>query len=524
MKFLTKKIIKLLILLVLVSLGTLWAVRAYDAWRSPPPQLWHTFVPRELSIAEMDKADWGEYLARENALFDDVRREVTDKLPLQARTQSNRYYAGSRIYPPGLSHDWNRSYLFEPSGEVVGSVVLLHGLTDTPYSLRHVAKLYTDNGFVAVGIRLPAHGTVPGALSTVTWEEWMAATRLAVREARRRIPADRPLHIVGFSNGGALAMKYALDALEDSTLARPDRVILISPMIGVTRFARFAGLAAVPAFFPPFAKSAWLGIVPEFNPFKYNSFPVNGARQSHRLTSALQQQINRLSQEDVFNRLPPVLTFQSIMDYTVSTAAILQALYAQLPENGSELVLYDINRASNFGPLINAAAEAKLSRLLPVVPQDYDLTIVGNTAPGESETVARRVKAGEQNEEVERLNITYPRNVFSLSHVAIPFPMDDPLYGMTPPKGSEEQYGVNLGTLTARGERGTLILRLDSLFRTSSNPFHDYQMRRILSAVKDPRPKHHLMGPIKKKPAPDWSKEDQEFLDEEEVGLESAPF
>jgi len=31
--------------------------------------------------------------------------------------------------------------------------------------------------------------------------------------------------------------------------------------------------------------------LPEFNPFKYNSFPVNGAWQSHRLTQALQQQI-----------------------------------------------------------------------------------------------------------------------------------------------------------------------------------------------------------------------------------------
>jgi hypothetical protein len=42
---------------------------------------------------------------------------------------------------------------------------------------------------------------------------------------------------------------------------------------------------------PAFAKAAWLGIVPEFNPFKYNSFPVNGAVQSYRLTVALQQQL-----------------------------------------------------------------------------------------------------------------------------------------------------------------------------------------------------------------------------------------
>jgi len=55
-------------------------------------------------------------------------------------------------------------------------------------------------------------------------------------------------------------------------------------MIGITRFARFAGLAGLPAIFPVFAKAAWLAVLPEFNPFKYNSFPVNGGRQSFRLT------------------------------------------------------------------------------------------------------------------------------------------------------------------------------------------------------------------------------------------------
>ncbi len=48
-------------------------------------------------------------------------------------------------------------------------------------------------------------------------------------------------------------------------------------MIGVTAFARFAGLAGLPALLPAFAKAAWLNIAPEYNPYKYNSFPVNGA-------------------------------------------------------------------------------------------------------------------------------------------------------------------------------------------------------------------------------------------------------
>jgi alpha-beta hydrolase superfamily lysophospholipase len=170
-------------------------------------------------------------------------------------------------------------------------VVFLHGLTDSHYSLRHIARRYREHGYVSIAIRLPAHGTVPGALTDVEWQDWMAATRLAVREAKRRIGPSLPLHIIGFSNGGALALKYALDA----KLARPDHLVLISPMIGITQFARFAGLAGLPSIFPAFAKAAWLSVLPEFNPFKYNSFPVNGARQSYLLTNALQQQITRLA-------------------------------------------------------------------------------------------------------------------------------------------------------------------------------------------------------------------------------------
>ena len=105
-----------------------------------------------------------------------------------------------------------------PEGAPLGAVVLLHGLTDSPYSQRHIAARYVAHGFVAIAPRLPAHGTVPAALTEVEWEDWLAATRLAVREARARIGPALPMHLVGFSNGGALAMKYALDAIEDPDL------------------------------------------------------------------------------------------------------------------------------------------------------------------------------------------------------------------------------------------------------------------------------------------------------------------
>ena len=467
-------------ILLALAVVTLLTARVYVSQRGLPLARWHTYVPHELSAAELDAADWDRYLAEEAKIFESVRTEVTEKLDPADRVPLNRYFDGSPVYPGHFAQDFNRSYVLEPTGAPVGAVVLLHGLTNSPYSQRHIARAYRNRGFVAIVIRLPAHGTVPAALTDVEWEDWMAATRLAVREARRRTAPSAPLHLVGFSNGGALALKYALDAIRDPQLARPDRVVLISPMIGITRFARFAGFAGLPAILPAFAKAAWLGVLPEFNPFKYNSFPVNGARQSYRLTQALQQQIARYSRSGELNRLPPVLTFQSVMDFTVSTPAIISAFYARLPANGSELVLFDVNRTVKFGLLLRTSADTALARLLPPAARAYRTTIITNANADSSEEVERITEAGETTEHTRPLGMAYPPGLYSLSHVALPFPMNDSLYGLTP---ESSEFGINLGALAPRGERNVLIASLDSLLRVASNPFFPFMMERIEEGI-----------------------------------------
>ena len=347
--------------------------------------------------------------------------------------------------------------------------------------MRHIARRYREHGYVSIAIRLPAHGTVPGALTDVAWQDWMAATRLAVREARRRIGPSLPLHMIGFSNGGALALKYALDALEDPQLARPDRLVLISPMIGITRFARFAGLAGLPAIFPAFAKAAWLGVVPEFNPFKYNSFPVNGARQSYLVTQALQQQITRLAREKRLDRLAPLLTFQSIIDFTVSTRAIISALYAQLP--------IEWQRTRPVRPEPERQVRPTLTDRLG---HRFDASSTGAASavqsndhrqckPRQRRGRRARDRGRRRHGTITRLGTSYPPGVYSLSHVALPFPISDSLYGMQPDPA--ENFGVNLGAVAPRGERGTLIVSLDALLRMSSNPFFPYMIERIEEGI-----------------------------------------
>lgn len=460
-----------------IVLLTLLAVRAFDAWRGPPLELWHTVVPHELTSQQIDETDLAGYLAAEERVFKEVREKVTDQLSPEEQLRFNRYFENSAVYPGNFSQNFNRTFSLSPSGDAIGAAVFLHGLTDAPYSLRHLAMHYQARAFHALVIRLPGHGTVPGGLTDIDYESWQAAARLAMREARKLAGPGKPVHIIGYSNGGALALMHGLDALSNPALVAPDKIVLLSPMIGVTEFARFAGIAGWPAIFPAFAKAAWLSILPEFNPFKYNSFPVNAARESYQLTQALQTSLQRHVENGQIARLAPVLTFQSVLDHTVSTRAVIRMLHERLPDNGSELVLFDVNRNTHFEQLLNARADTALSRLLPLAPRQFRTSVVTNSTPGSDAMEVQVTPAGSTDTMTRPLGLAYPPDVYSLSHVAVPFPLSDGLYGLEP--DSADYFGVRLGDVAARGEYGALIVNIDMLLRMSSNPFFPYLLERL---------------------------------------------
>jgi alpha-beta hydrolase superfamily lysophospholipase len=470
----------------LAALLTLILVlRVVDVSRGPGLSPWHVEVPPEPDAAELDRLDWAGWLAAEARAFAFVASEVTARLPGELRVPANRFSEVSPLHPPRFARDWNRSFVLEPAGEPAGAVVLLHGLTDAPYSMRHFAELYRAHGFVAIGMRMPGHGTVPAGLTRTSAEDWAAATRLAMREAARRA-AGRPVHLVGYSNGGALALRHGLDALGDPALPRAERIVLVSPMVGVTAFARFAGIAALPALLPRFAAAAWLDILPEFNPFKYNSFPVNAARQSWRLSSRLQADLAARAAAGSLAALPPVLTFQSVADATVSAPAVLGALYAALPPGrGHEIVLFDLNRNAKLGPLLAPGAVALAERLLPPAPRAYAATLVTNVAADRDDALARRWPAGAVSAEEVRLGLAWPRGLFSLSHLALGFPPSDGLYGFEPDPADD--FGAQLGAVAPRGERGLLVTSLDGLLRVTSNPFFPYIVARVAAELPPAR-------------------------------------
>jgi hypothetical protein len=63
--------------------------------------------------------------------------------------------------------------------------------------------------------------------------------------------------------------------------------------------------------------------------------------------------------------------------------------------------------------------------------------------------------------------------VVSVGHVSLPFPPDDPVYGLDPKPGEGDPPVYPLGSLAVRGESGALLVPLAAFSRLRSNPFFD---------------------------------------------------
>ena len=162
-------------------------LRVLQSERQPDLKPWHTWAPRELDAGEIDEIDWPDgWRGAADALFREVRRpharrdrEHRDRVP------ANRYFEGSPLHPGAL-----RARLES----------LLPAAADRRAQRRRGVAAWTFRfallaapcgpglrraWFCRGGVRLPGHGTVPAGLTSARWQDWRAATRLAMREARR---------------------------------------------------------------------------------------------------------------------------------------------------------------------------------------------------------------------------------------------------------------------------------------------------------------------------------------------------
>lgn len=460
-------------LIVAGIIVTIMLVRAFDSLRQPDLRAWHTTVfESEFHVDDLTRVrSYREYLALEDKVFEELVDKVEFKQP-GAGSKLSRFDKKSVSWPGSFERNWNRSFELSPQ-DPWGAIVLVHGLTDAPYSMKALGEFYRDQGLRVVAVRMPGHGTAPSGLLDVSWRDWLAVVGLAVQYARDEMGPDAPVLVGGYSNGGALVVKHALDALRDDSLVLPDQIHLFSPAIGITAFAAVAGWHRALAAIPFFEKFRWEPVMPEYDPFKYNSFPKAAGHQSWSLARVLNRELADLAASGDLRRMPPVLAFQSLADSTVLTESLVSRLFDRLEVPNSELVIFDINRLGDIQELVTSRYDGLLEGIMDDRQRSYSLTVVTNVSAESTNIVARELLPGGGRLDDESLPFEWPTGIYSMTHVAIPFSPEDEIYG------DSKRRPPNLGSASPRGERGVMTIPVMMLMRLRYNPFFPYLEERI---------------------------------------------
>lgn len=185
-------------------------------------------------------------------------------------------------------------------------VLLVHGLTDSPYFMRSLSKFFQANCFRVMSILLPGHGTRPGDLLEVKWQEWEKAVVFGTNALAAE--ADNT-YLLGFSTGGTLAINQSL---HDTRIMG---LFLFSPALKVSSKAIMANWHEAIDWLAP--KTKWIDIMPDQDPYKYESFPANAADQIHLLSTQVRSELGK------HKFMIPVFVAASAEDATVRTDATI---------------------------------------------------------------------------------------------------------------------------------------------------------------------------------------------------------
>lgn len=484
----TRLLIGAVVLLAAIVAAVAVGFAAQAWWRHPDLDPWHTVrLANEFKAGAPGAArTFPEYVAQEERLFAELRQAIYASSPRAGASDLERYRAGTLAARIALDTQGNRSHELAQTAPR-GVAVMLHGLSDAPYSLETVGRVLHERGFHVVWLRLPGHGTIPGALRDADWEDWMAATALALRHAADLAPG-KPLYVAGYSTGAPLALLHVLRALDDKSLTMPSRLLLFSPAIGVSRFAVMTNFTSLLAPIPGLEKAAWLDVMPEYDPYKYNSFPVNAANQVYSLTRALEAGLAQAQARGTLDRVPTVTAFQSLVDSTILAADLANRLFKRLPAKGHELVVFDVNRKQLLSSLIAPWPSHAFDQMASAPALPFRLTVVGNRTHESGEVVEWTREPGSRDAVPKPTGLAWPDRVFSLGHLAVPTPIDDPMYGLTP-RHASDGLALPLGRGAPSGEAGALVIPLGQFARLRSNPFFPVIVERIDAAVKADTPK-----------------------------------
>lgn len=198
---------------------------------------------------------------------------------------------------------------FQADGGPIG-VVLSHGFTGTPASMRPWARYLANAGYTVRLPLLPGHGTSWQDANRTSWPDWYSAVETAYRELAERCPV---VFAAGLSMGGTLVTRLAEQHSEGIT-----GLVLVNPAFATARrsarFARYLSWAVKsrPGIGGDIKKSGT-------REPGYERMPLRAFVSMQRLWQTTIDDLPRLT--------APVLLYRSVTDHVVhpSSAAVLKA-------------------------------------------------------------------------------------------------------------------------------------------------------------------------------------------------------
>jgi carboxylesterase len=195
-----------------------------------------------------------------------------------------------------------------PRGRI--GVLLSHGFTGSPASMKAWGEHLADLGYAVSVPRLPGHGTTWQEMNTTTWADWTAELERALADLAAKVDT---VFVCGLSMGGGLALRLAAD--------HPDQVaglVLVNPAVGTDRkdVKLLPVLKHVIGSFPGIANDIKKPGVEEHG---YTRTPLRAADSMFQGYKALRADLGRIT--------CPVLLFRSAVDHVVdpSSARIILA-------------------------------------------------------------------------------------------------------------------------------------------------------------------------------------------------------
>jgi carboxylesterase len=196
-------------------------------------------------------------------------------------------------------------------GRAIG-VLLVHGFTGSPASLKPWAHTLAERGYAVEVPLLPGHGTRWQDLNQVAWTDWYAEAGAAFDRLRTECDA---VVVAALSMGGSVVLRLAEERGDEVA-----GVVLVNPFVSTTR-KELVALPVIKHVIPSLR-----GVVndikkPDQDEHGYERLPLKGLAAVLEMWKVVVPDLNRVTQ--------PVLIFRSTADHVIdpsSSATVLRGV------------------------------------------------------------------------------------------------------------------------------------------------------------------------------------------------------